>query len=343
VETLKEFKGMLWGQDIKVYTDHKNLTRDALGLTSDRVYRWQLLLEEYAPEIINIKGIHNTVADAILQLQYDPKLNKTNEYTHTMLGAEPEELSTQRWKSFAHHWWCYHKTSVPTQAYCFHINKVFVNCSDKDEIHLLTTVEIVAAQWADASLKHLFKRNAVIDQGFETKLIENMTCVCKDGWLVILKLLEVRVVKWYHHYLQYPGHTRLEEMMNTAMYWKGMRTTIRSLPKSCRSCQINERWSRRIHGHLPPKTIYTIPWECLCVDLIGPYTLKGKDNMKIDIMALTMINPTSSRFKIAELPVVERLHWQTVNGKELLIADEIFDKTSERIAKLVNKTWLLVV
>ncbi len=57
VETLKEFKGMLWGQDIKVYTDHKNLTTDALGLTSDRVYRWWLLLEKYAPKIIYIKGI----------------------------------------------------------------------------------------------------------------------------------------------------------------------------------------------------------------------------------------------------------------------------------------------
>jgi hypothetical protein len=66
VETLKEFKGMLWGQDINDYTDHKNLTRDTLGLTSDRVYRWRFLLEEYAPEIIYIKGIHNTVADAIL-------------------------------------------------------------------------------------------------------------------------------------------------------------------------------------------------------------------------------------------------------------------------------------
>jgi hypothetical protein len=38
VETLKGFKGMLWGQNIKVFTDHANLLRDALGLTSDRVY-----------------------------------------------------------------------------------------------------------------------------------------------------------------------------------------------------------------------------------------------------------------------------------------------------------------
>ncbi len=61
-------------------------------------------MEEYTPEIIYIKGIHNTVADAILQLEYDLKLNKTNEYTHAMFGVEPEELSGQIWKSFAHLW-----------------------------------------------------------------------------------------------------------------------------------------------------------------------------------------------------------------------------------------------
>jgi hypothetical protein len=37
VETLKEFKGMQLGQSIKVYTDHANLIRDALGMTLDHV------------------------------------------------------------------------------------------------------------------------------------------------------------------------------------------------------------------------------------------------------------------------------------------------------------------
>ncbi len=81
---------MMWGQNIMVYTDHKNLTRDALGFTSDRVYRWWLLFEEYAPQMMYIKGIHNTVADAISQLDYNPQLNKTNEYTHAMLGVVSE-------------------------------------------------------------------------------------------------------------------------------------------------------------------------------------------------------------------------------------------------------------
>ncbi len=61
---------MLWGQTIKVYTDHKNLTCDALGLTSDRVYRWQLLLEEFAPEIVYIKGVHYITRSQMLFLDW---------------------------------------------------------------------------------------------------------------------------------------------------------------------------------------------------------------------------------------------------------------------------------
>ena len=91
VETLKEFKGMLWGQKLIVYTDHQNLMCDALGLTSDRVYRWRLILEEYGPEIVYIKGIHNTVADAISRLDFVPAPTSTR-------------VECQNWMTFTKHW-----------------------------------------------------------------------------------------------------------------------------------------------------------------------------------------------------------------------------------------------
>jgi hypothetical protein len=77
---------------------------------------------------------------------------------------------------------------------------VFANCSREDTIYPLITAEFAKAQQGNATLKHLFKCNAVIDKGSEIKLIENTSCVCKDGQLVIPKPLQERAVKWYHHY-----------------------------------------------------------------------------------------------------------------------------------------------
>jgi hypothetical protein len=62
---------MLWGQCLKALTDHKKLVRDALGLTCDRVYHWLLILEEYGPKIVYIKGVDNIVTDAISCLEYN--------------------------------------------------------------------------------------------------------------------------------------------------------------------------------------------------------------------------------------------------------------------------------
>jgi hypothetical protein len=72
------------GQNIKVFTDHANLMRDALGSTLDRVYQWRLLLGEHGPEIVYIKGIHNTIADAVLGLEYDPSVNQVAKSFYTM-------------------------------------------------------------------------------------------------------------------------------------------------------------------------------------------------------------------------------------------------------------------
>jgi len=57
-------------------------------------------------------------------------------------------------------------------------------------------------------------------------------------------------------------------------------------------------------------------------------------------MALTMNDPASSWFEIVELPTIYRLSTKKENGKERTIEEEIFDKSSDRIARLVNKIWL---
>jgi RNase H-like domain found in reverse transcriptase len=69
VEILKEFCNILLGQQIGVYTDHKNLT--CKNFNTERAMRWRLLLEStapMAPKLRYIKRENNIVADALSRL-----------------------------------------------------------------------------------------------------------------------------------------------------------------------------------------------------------------------------------------------------------------------------------
>ncbi len=144
--------------------------------------------------------------------------------------------------------------------------------------------------------------------------------LCKNGKLIIPATLQQRAVVWYCPYLQHPGHSRLKETMRSVMCWKGMRTAIRRYVKSCRSCQVNKRQSLR-YGYIPLKLVITTPCRVLCVDLVGPYTLKGKAGSSIDFMCLTMIDPTTSWFKIVELPTVRVTVPKVGKGKKATCLD----------------------
>jgi hypothetical protein len=120
------------------------------------------------------------------------------------------------------------------------------------------------------------------------------------------------------------------------MYSKGMHTTIWRYIESFRSSQGNKRHSLK-YGLVPPKLVIKTPWRALCVELVGPYTLKGKDGSSINFMCLITIDPASSWFEIVELPTVRGTVPKVGKGKKATCTDytkeaEIFDKTSAQIS-----------
>jgi hypothetical protein len=88
---------------------------------------------------------------------------------------------------------------------------VFANCSKEEEIFPLTNPEIAEAQKVDVKLKHCFRCKAVLNKGLEVRTVDNTYMVCKDGKMILPKLLHRHAVLWYHHYLQHPGHTILND------------------------------------------------------------------------------------------------------------------------------------
>ena len=334
VETLKEFRGMLWGQRIKVYTDHQNLMRDALGMSSNRVYRWRVLIEEFAPDIVHIQGIANTVADAISRLDFDP--TKMSHYNAHISDDIECHLFKAMSKCLANY--IVDDSSLHTSE--DKVLLVFATLGDEEEeIYPLTIKEIADAQRADRTLREFLKRGGGMESSskhqYRVSILEDVRVITDgDNRMVIPKPLQDKAIQWYHHWLQHPGHTRLEETLRHTMIWPNMRGMVRRHIKCCRSCQLNKRRTKK-YGKLPTKNVITRPWEALCVDLIGPYTLKGQDGSELDFMCLTMIDPASSWFEIVELPVIEV---DKITGK-IVETKEIFDKTSAQIANLVNRSW----
>jgi hypothetical protein len=137
------------------------------------------------------------------------------------------------------------------------------------------------------------------------------------------------------------------------MYWKGMCRSVHAHVKKCHKCQINKR-SKHKYGKLPTKFVVTKPWNTLCVHLIGPYTLKGKDGTVIDFMCVTMIDPATIWFEIVELPVSQlsqldappvdckgkKKGMRATRDNDEKPKEAYFDKSSATVGSLVNQCWV---
>jgi hypothetical protein len=77
---------------------------------------------------------------------------------------------------------------------------------------------------------------------------------------------------------------------------------IDCLCSTCQVCQMKKKEQiRKKYGLLPPKIAEsdTNPWFMVCVDLVGPFTIRTPTKTH-SLIALTMIDPSTGRFEIVE-------------------------------------------
>ena len=102
------------------------------------------------------------------------------------------------------------------------------------------------------------------------------------------------------------------------LYWPGI---IAAVQKKVTRYDVYQRKKRsaKKYGKLPAKTVEEIPWNKLCVDLIGPYKICRKGKEPLISKDVNMIDPVTGWFEVTQYR----------------------DKKATTIENLVETTWLV--
>ena len=264
VETLLEYRSFLWGCQIIVFSDHRNLTFD--NLRSQRALRWRLIAEDFNITIFHRPGIANVGADALSRLP--------------LLDPEEPVSVRQAEERFL-------------DSYLFYPLQNFMT-----EVYPLRFDAIATAQQNDSDLKEMIKSKPNL---FKRKTIGSIDLIHRkapshsrpgtgvsENWKIVS--LVNATINWFHRVLCHPGATRMYFTISRNFYFPKMKNLIEDFVKTCDICQ-RIKVSFPGQGRVPPKLAEKNPWEEVQTDLIGPWEFKFSSKIVLKISAITTVDP----------------------------------------------------
>ena len=208
---------------------------------SQRVMIWQLILEYLGPNIHQMYGVDNIVADTLSRIP-STSINKSKPFTR---------------KSQCHANYLFAIDKLENNKDCFPLNILIVQREEQ---------------------KEPINRNSKLStyilyqvSGYSRKDLNYVNIICYDSKIYLPQTLHIRVRDWYHFYLNHPGGSRLEKTIGEVCYWKDLVMRSELYAKPCKICQQFKN-RNNIYEYLSPKNITELKtWGFLHVVLIVPY------------------------------------------------------------------------
>ena len=226
VATLDEFRSMLLGANIHVFTDHKNLTFDSIK--TQRVLRWRNRIEEFSPILHYIQGPKNILADNLSRLH---RLVTPAQLAEGKNLIDPATVSDEEDAFIVEQSYTgLHDTEVRESIECY------LNLPDDDhpEQNPLNYDYIREQQQDDDRLLALHQRYP--HNYFYKSLsddVDDILCYVKDHnnpdskWKIALpETMIEQTIHWFHRLLGHPGQKRLRETLRQRYHHPRMRYHI---------------------------------------------------------------------------------------------------------------------
>lgn len=236
VTCCSKFRQLILGRKVFVETDHQALTffRQA-ALTSGRLTRWSLFLQEYDLDISHIKGVNNTAVDTLSR--YPPELDQ--------LQPEFDEINVFRSKVF--------KPNLDS--------KLFKQVPELTKNDPLCSKIIEKLHQNDPTTNNLYFLN---DQQilFFKKPDSNKTLFCCPA------SLENEIIHLTHQYLGHLGTNKVHNYLKEIVVFPSMRKKINNFVTSCLDCLQSKPMNLKHPKPIP--VLAEAPLDRLSVDLYGP-------------------------------------------------------------------------
>jgi len=285
VATLTEFRSMLLGAKIFVFTDHKNLTFK--NLNSSRVLRWRLFLEDFDVTYSYIEGKQNVLGDAFSRL---PRLDDT--------------AITEGKKSSA---------SELEESLFFSLtdNKILFDCflnlpTQQQMRYPLDLKWIQENQFEDEKLNEMRQQHP---GNFPAHTIDGVPLLCyrhdhldenTTNWKICIPSGLLRdMVLFFHKVLGHAGEVRVYDSIRARFHHPKLKAMVEEVRKDCQVCR-KHKLQGPGYGELSAREVTLAPWEEVHIDLIGPWRVSIGE-MEIEFNALTCIDPVTNLVEIVRI------------------------------------------